>query len=44
LHYRDLRTVQGLMVPFFIGVSDEVENKDFVHEFRLSETQFITSP
>ena len=44
LHYLDLRTVQGLMVPFFIGASDEVENKDFVHEFRLSETQFITSP
>jgi hypothetical protein len=44
LHYRDLRTVQGLMVPFFIGVSDEVENKDFVHQFRFSEMLFITSP
>ncbi len=44
LHYRDLRTVRGLMVPFFIGVSDEVENKDFVHEFLFSEIQFTTSP
>jgi len=44
LHYRDLRSVQGLMVPFFIGVSDDVENKDFVHEFHISEIQFITSP
>jgi len=43
LHYSDLRTVQGLMVPFFIGVSDEVEEKDFVHEFRFSEIQFINS-
>jgi len=41
LHYRDLRNVQGLMVPFFIGVSDEVEDKDFVHEFYFSEIQFI---
>ena len=42
LHYRDLRTVQGLVVPFFIGVSDEVEDKDFVHEFHFSEIQFIS--
>ncbi|UCG19980.1 MAG: hypothetical protein JSU80_09520 [Deltaproteobacteria bacterium] len=41
LHYRDLRAVQGLTVPFFIGVSDEVANKDFVHEFLFSEIQFI---
>jgi len=40
LHYRDFRTVQGLVVPFFIGASDEVENKDFVHEFLFSEIQF----
>lgn len=42
LHYRDLRNVQGLMVPFFIGVSDEVEDKDYVHEFYFSEIQFIS--
>ncbi|MCG6916081.1 MAG: hypothetical protein LJE89_00910 [Deltaproteobacteria bacterium] len=42
LHYRDLRTVQGLVVPFFIGVSDAVEDKDFVHEFYFSEIQFIS--
>jgi hypothetical protein len=40
LHYRDFRTVQGLMVPFHLGVSDEVENKDFVHEFLFSEIHF----
>ena len=40
LHYRDFRTVQGLVVPFFIGVSDAVENQDFVHEFLFSEIQF----
>ena len=40
LHYRDFRTVQGLVVPFFIGASDEVKNKDFVHEFLFSEIQF----
>jgi hypothetical protein len=40
LHYRDFRTVQGLVVPFFIGASDAVENKDFVHEFLFSEIQF----
>jgi len=39
LHYGDFRTVQGLVVPFFIGASDEVENKDFVHEFLFSEIQ-----
>jgi hypothetical protein len=39
LHSRDFRTVKGLTVPFFIGVSDEVENKNFVHEFRFSEIQ-----
>ena len=44
LHYRDFRTVQGLVVPFFIGASDTIENKDFVHEFLFSEIQFITSP
>ena len=44
LHYGDFRTVQGLVVPFFIGASDEVKNKDFVHEFLFSEIQFITSP
>ena len=44
LHYGDLRAIQGLMVPFFIGVSDEVENKDFVHEFRFSEIQFTRLP
>jgi hypothetical protein len=43
LHYRDFKTVQGLMVPFFIGVSDAVENKYFVHEFLFSEIQFINS-
>jgi hypothetical protein len=42
LHYRDLRTVQGLMVPFFIGVSDGIEDKDFVHEFQFSDIQFIS--
>jgi hypothetical protein len=42
LHYHDLRNVQGFMVPFFIGVSNEVENKDFVHEFYFSEIQFIS--
>ena len=41
LHFRDLRNVQGLMVPFFIGVSDESQNKDFVHEFHFSDIQFI---
>lgn len=40
LHYRDFRTVQGLVVPFFIGASDTIENKDFVHEFLFSEIQF----
>ena len=40
LHYRDFRTVQGLVVPFFIGASDEVKNEDFVHEFLFSEIQF----
>jgi hypothetical protein len=40
LHYRDFRTVQGLVVPFFIGASDAVENQDFVHEFLFSEIQF----
>jgi hypothetical protein len=39
LHYGDFRTVQGLVVPFFIGASDEVKNKDFVHEFLFSEIQ-----
>jgi hypothetical protein len=41
LHFRDRRNVQGLMVPFFIGVSDESQNKDFVHEFHFSDIQFI---
>lgn len=40
LHYRDFRNVQGLVVPFFIGASDAVENEDFVHEFLFSEIQF----
>jgi hypothetical protein len=40
LHYRDLRSVQGLMVPFFVGVSDEVGDKNFVHEFLFNEIQF----
>ena len=40
LHYRDFRTVQGLVVPFFIGASDTVENQDYVHEFLFSEIQF----
>ena len=40
LHYRDFRTVQGLVVPIFIGASDTIENKDFVHEFLFSEIQF----
>ena len=40
LHYRDFRTVQGLVVPFFIGASDAVEDQDFVHEFLFSEIQF----
>ena len=39
LHYGDFRTVQGLVVPFFIGASDAVEDQDFVHEFLFSEIQ-----
>jgi hypothetical protein len=44
LHYRDFRIVQGLVVPFFIGASDEVKNKDFVHEFLFGEIQFNSLP
>jgi hypothetical protein len=40
LHYRNFKTVQGLVVPFFIGATDAVENQDFVHEFLFSEIQF----
>lgn len=40
LHYRNFKTVQGLVVPFFIGATDAAENKDFVHEFLFSEIQF----
>ena len=40
LHYRDFRTVQNLVVPFFIGASNSVESQDFVHEFLFSEIQF----
>jgi hypothetical protein len=44
LHYRDFGVVDGLKVPFLIGVSDGVNNQDFAHEFRFNEIRFTSLP
>ena len=42
VHYGELRTVQGLKVPVHIGVSNDVTDEDFAHEFYFSDIQFIS--
>lgn len=43
LHYDDFRQVEGLSIPFRIGVSGSVEDNDFVHVFYYEDMRFSKS-
>lgn len=40
IHYRDYQPVQGVLMPYWIGIGDEIVNPSFDHYFEVSSIRF----
>ncbi len=43
VHYRDYKMVEGVLMPFWIGIADGLEKPDFDHYFVITAIRFSSS-